>query len=132
MEYSFAIKRKIKVPIEVVFDALTNPIVLSEFTGEAIMNPEIGAKYSMFDGWVSGRILEFEKNRKLSYTWKTTEWDEKDAESVVFYLFKEKGATTLIELVHKGFPNQAESDSHQKGWEEHVFIPLEEYLGVAK
>ncbi|MFN0048981.1 MAG: SRPBCC domain-containing protein [Cytophagales bacterium] len=128
MPILFSIKRKIKVPIEVVFDALTNAIVLSEFTGKAVFEPKIGSFYQMFDGWVSGEILAFERNKTLSYTWKTTDWDENVAASIVSYAFKEKGGSTSIELTHSNFPNQKEADEHQKGWEEHVFLPLEKYL----
>jgi uncharacterized protein YndB with AHSA1/START domain len=128
MSISISLKRKIKVPIEVVFDAMTNAIVLSEFTGKAVIEPNIGSLYQMFDGWVSGEILAIEKNKTLSYTWKTTDWDENDEPSIVSYTFKEKGGSTSIELTHSNLPNQKEADEHLKGWEEHVFLPLEKYL----
>jgi len=130
MLFSFAIKRKIKAPIEIVFDALTNPIIASEYTGEAILEHFVGGEFAMFDGLVSGKILAFEKNRKLSYSWKTTEWALEDQHSIVYYIFKEKGANTIIELTHSQLPNQQEADSHKLGWEEQVFRPLERFLEV--
>ncbi len=130
MSLSFTLKRKIKVPIEIVFDALTNQIIIEEYSGAAFLEPKIGGEFKMFDGWVSGKVLAFEKNRVLSYSWKTTDWSIEAEHTIVVYKFKENGANTIIELTHTNFPNQKEADSHKLGWEEHVFLPLEKYLGT--
>jgi uncharacterized protein YndB with AHSA1/START domain len=111
-----------------VFNALTNNVRLSQWSGEGIVEPKIGGRFSMFDGWVNGKVLAYKPGKEIGYTWKTTEWPEKWEPSEVRYTFTKTKTGTKITLTHSKLPNAKEAKDHKSGWVEHVFGPLENYL----
>lgn len=123
-----SLKRKIKAPVDVVFDALSNEVVLSEYAGKCAFERKVGGIVMFFDEWVHGEVLKYLKNKELSYTWKPTDWPETANASVVTMTFLERGVATVIELTHENFPNDKEAENHKNGWEEYIFGPLEKYL----
>ncbi|MDX2188428.1 MAG: SRPBCC domain-containing protein [Bacteroidota bacterium] len=128
MENEFRITRIIKAPIQKVFEALSNPQIISEYAGETVLEPKLGGKFSMFDGWVNGKVLAYQPNSLLSYTWKPNDWDADADESIVSYKLIADKENTIIELTHTNLPDETEATNHEKGWEEYVFQPLEEFL----
>ena len=49
-----------------VYLALTNPITIQLWSGaEAQMSTEVGSEFSLFDGDICGKNLEFEENKKI-------------------------------------------------------------------
>lgn len=123
--YKFTLVRLFEFPLESVFASLTTPKALSKFTGKAAFEPKQGAAIQMFDGWVTGEILQVELNKTFIFTWKVAEWE---SASTVEYHFDGNNESCKVTLHHYGFPNKKESDSHKLGWEEYVFTPLAEYL----
>ena len=50
-----------------IYTALTNPFTIELWSGEeAIMSIEPGSEFSLFDGSIEGRNLEFETNKKIA------------------------------------------------------------------
>jgi uncharacterized protein YndB with AHSA1/START domain len=82
----------------------------------------------MFDGWVKGKVLAFQKAKKLSYTWHPDDWDAKTEASIVRYTFSATKAGTKIVLKHSGFPDEQSTKEHHGGWTEHVFKPLKGFF----
>lgn len=112
-----------------VFNALAMPEVIAEWSGdEAVLEPRVGGAFAMFGNWVKGNVLAFEPGKKLSYSWKPNTWNAKTEASVVTYLFENDLAGTKLTLMHEGFPNIKESDSHKTGWVDNVFEPLNDYF----
>ena len=53
-----------------VYLALTNPITIQLWSGaEAQMSTEVGSEFSLFDGDICGKNLEFEENKKIVQHW---------------------------------------------------------------
>ena len=51
--------------------ALTNVRQIAAWSGQrAKVQPIIGGKMELFDGWVKGNILAYEIGKRLSFTWK--------------------------------------------------------------
>jgi len=114
---------------EEVFHALATPEIIEEWTGdEAVLEPKINGMFSMFGGWVKGNVLAFDPGKKLSYSWKPTDWDTKAEDSVVTYLFDKDIAGTKLTLTHEGFPDITQSENHKTGWVDNVFEPLNDYF----
>ncbi len=112
-----------------VFEALTESRIIKRWSGQrGKVEPKIGGKAEMFDGWVKGRVLEWNPPKLLSYTWKPQDWPEKSTESIVRYTFKKSAKGTIVALEHSGFPTDREAQSHKDGWHEFVFDPLKEYF----
>ncbi len=113
-----------------VFDALTLEGIIGEWCdGGGRIEPVNEGSVTMFGGWVTGTVVLFDKKtRKLSYTWKPTEWDKKASHSLVTFHFKQHPAGTELLVEHTGFPNQIEADKHLSGWTDYVFEPLNDYF----
>ena len=51
---------------EEIYTALTNPLTIELWTGEAAeMSIEAGSEFSMWDGSVVGKNIEFEEGKKI-------------------------------------------------------------------
>ena len=65
-------KSYFKIPTEPsdVYAALTNPLTIQLWTGdEAVMSTEPGSEFSMWEGSITGKNLEFEPNKKIVQQW---------------------------------------------------------------
>jgi uncharacterized protein YndB with AHSA1/START domain len=126
---SIKIKHLIYSSPEEVFDALTDSAKIKKWSGgKARVELKKSGAFEMFDGWVKGEVLEFEKAKHLSYTWKGAEWGKKAAPSVVAFKFIAHKAGTEISLEHSGFPNEEEAKKHYDGWINYVFDPLNDFF----
>ena len=104
------------IPAEpmMVYAALTNPATLKLWTGDdAEMSEEPGSDFSLWEGSITGKNIEFEKNKKI-----VQEWDFGDQEeaSVVTILCHEHVQGTSLEIRHTNIPDEAYNDI-KDGWE---------------
>ena len=126
--YSLALEFFVYAPPDEVMELLLNPEFIKDWSGAtAMVDRKVNGKFMMFDGWVEGKILKITAD-ELAYTWKPSGWSEEMAASQVNYklVAVEHGTEVMIE--HTNFPNEEEMESHRKGWEEHFFGPIGEYL----
>lgn len=118
----------IPAPPRKVFAALTEAKTIrlwSEQGGK--IQPKVGGKFEMFDGWVKGTVLEYKPGKALAYTWHPGDWDG-TVKSTVRYTFTATKSGTKVTLTHSGFPNEHERKNHYYGWYEFVFEPLKSYF----
>ena len=109
---------------EDIYLALTTPITLHLWTGEpAEMSTEPGSEFSLWDGSIVGRNLEFERNRKLVQEWY---FGEQDQPSIVTLLLHESKKGTSVELTHTNIPDD-EYDDFVDGWDHSYFSSLKEF-----
>jgi uncharacterized protein YndB with AHSA1/START domain len=126
---SFTLSITFPFPSETVFTALTNIRQIAAWSGQrAKVQPIIGGKMELFDGWVKGIVLAYETGTRLSFTWKPAEWAIDQQASIVTCRFTSTKTGTRLTLKHSGFPSDSEMQSHKDGWTEFVFDPLKMYL----
>lgn len=112
-------------PPEEVFLALTNPLSIKLWTGEeAVMSTEPGSEFSLFDGSIEGRNLEFEENRKIVQEWY---FGEETEPSIVTLKLHDHAKGTSVELRHSNIPDEAYEDMVE-GWNEVYFEALHEFF----
>lgn len=111
-----------------VMELLTNPTLIRKWSGgEAVVELQPGGKFEMFDGWVTGSIVEAAP-LELAYTWKITEWGDAPESEVRFKLRADSQGGTIVHLTHKGFPDEEEMRKHKAGWNEYFFDPMEDFM----
>ncbi|HKJ41508.1 MAG TPA: SRPBCC domain-containing protein [Sunxiuqinia sp.] len=104
-----------------VYNALTNKLMLEIWTGEdAVMEEEAGTEFSLWDGSICGKNLEFVKDHKLVQEWYFGERNEPSI--VTIKLFNDKGGTSM-EVRHTNIPDEA-YDNIVDGWQEDYFDAL--------
>jgi len=110
---------------EEVYMALTNPFTIDLWSGDpAEMSTEPGTEFSMFDGSIQGRNLEFEENKKIVQEWYFDD-DEEDVPPciVTIKLHDYKDGATSMEVKQTNIPDEAYDDMIE-GWNDVYFQGL--------
>jgi activator of HSP90 ATPase len=124
------ITQKIVLPAqpEEVYDALLDPKKHSEFTGsKATGKAKVGAKFTAWDGYISGRNIELEKGKRIVQEWVTTDWPDGYPPSKLEFTFKEVDGKTELTMVHSDIPTEQEEELKQ-GWIDYYWKPLKNYF----
>ncbi|WP_295648741.1 SRPBCC family protein [uncultured Mucilaginibacter sp.] len=101
-----------------VYNAITNPISIQLWTGEeAEMSTEPGSEFSMWDGSILGKNLEFEADKKVVQQWYFG--DQEEASIVTIILHADKHGTSA-ELRHTNIPDSDFQDIAE-GWDSAYF-----------
>ena len=112
---------------EDVYNALTNPLTIQLWTGETTeMSTEPGSEFSMWDGSISGKNLEFIPNQKIEQEWYFGEQEEKSIVTIKLHPHK-KG--TSVELRHTNIPDE-EYENFAMGWDDSYFGPLSDFFNL--
>ena len=117
-----------KAAPEEVYDALLDPKKHAAFTGSpATTSAKVGATFTAWEGYITGKNLELVKGKKIVQEWKTTEWpDGYPVSRLEFTLAAKKGGTEL-KIVHSKVPAEQVA-SYTSGWNSAYWGPLKEYL----
>ncbi len=124
--------------IELTEDFQVNPEVLyndwlssekhSKFTGgEASIQAKEKSKFTAWDEYISGEIIKLEYGKMILQSWRTTEFDENDLDSMLEIIVEpnDSGGTTF-KLNHYHIPKD-QSKKYADGWIEHYFEPMKAY-----
>jgi len=108
-----------------VYAAITNPVTMELWTGEpAQMSTEPGTEFSMWDGSIVGKNLEFEPDKKVVQQWY---FDGEPAESIVTIKLHADKQGTSAELRHTNIPD-ADYDDFVTGWNDYYFGALQDFF----
>jgi len=119
------LKHHIPATTEEVYLALTNPFTIELWTGfPAEMSTEPGSEFSLFEGDIVGKNLEFKENKLIKQQW-YFEGEEND--SIVTLMLKSEKNNTLIELLHENVPEEVFEEMLQ-GWKTIYFKALKRFF----
>ena len=109
---------------ELLYKALTNESTIQLWTGEvAEMSTEPGSEFSLWQGAIEGKNLEFEENKKIVQQWYFGEQEEPSI--VTMKLHPDKSGTS-VELTHTNIPDEAYKEITE-GWTHNYFASLLEF-----
>jgi activator of HSP90 ATPase len=124
------IEQRIAIPAtpDEIFKAFMDPKTHSAFTGsKATGTPEVGGKFSAWDGYISGKNLELEKGKKIVQEWKTTDWPDNYPPSKLEFTFNRTEKGTQISMVHSNVPAE-QAEEIAEGWNEFYWRPMKDYF----
>lgn len=108
-------------PPEEVYLALTNPKSIMLWTGDwAEMSEEPGSEFSLWDGSIVGKNLEFEPNKKIVQQWY---FGEETEDSIVTIKLHAQGEQTSVEVEHTNIPD-ADFKPISEGWNDSYIAGL--------
>ena len=111
----------IPAPPEEVYLALTLSATIQLWSGDhAEMSDEPGAEFSLWDGSIVGKNLEFIPGKKIVQEWYFGEQNEPSIVTIILHAAK---AGTSAELRHINIPD-ADFDNITEGWNENYFGSL--------
>lgn len=107
-----------------VYLALTTPATIHLWSGEkAEMSTEPGSEFSLWDGSIIGKNLEFVQDSKIVQQWYFG--DQLEESIVTIKLHPHKHGTSL-EINHTNIPDE-DYDDIVEGWKNNYIAGLEEF-----
>jgi activator of HSP90 ATPase len=128
---SDSIKVSAVIPAEpkVVYAAWMSSKGHEAMTGSgAKVTAKVGGTFTAWDGYISGKTLELEKDVRILQSWRTTEFAPADPDSRLEVLFEKAKSGTKVTLVHTNIP-AGQGEEYRKGWLDFYFKPMKEYFG---
>jgi len=99
-----------------VYSALTNPYTIELWSGyKAEMSTEPGSGFSLWEGDIEGKNLEFTQDRKVVQEWYFGDQPEKSIVTISIFPDKENSSVTVE---HINIPDD-EYDNIAEGWREY-------------
>ena len=86
-----------------------------------------GAKFSAFNGALSGRTLYTVPGRLIVQAWRSTAFRKGDVDSTLVLRFTPKGRQGRIDLVHVNVPDH-DYRGVNNGWKQYYWKPWRKYL----
>jgi activator of HSP90 ATPase len=109
---------------EIVYQALTNAATIKLWTGEeSEMSTEPNSEFSLWEGSIVGKNLEFEQGKKIVQQWYFDGQDEPSIVTIKLHVHKDG---TSAELRHTNIPDEA-FDDITDGWTNTYFRSLSEF-----
>ncbi len=95
----------------------------SKTTGKAV----VGGKFTAWDGYIFGKYLELQKDKRIVQEWMTTDWPEGYPSSKLVLTLREVPEGTEIVMVHSSVPVE-QAEEIAEGWVEFYWNPLKAYF----
>jgi activator of HSP90 ATPase len=100
-----------------IYSALTNPYTIEIWSGyPAVMSEEPGSEFSFWEGDISGRNIEFIKNKKVVQEWYFGDQEEK---SIATVMIRQERDNSLVTVEHTNIPDDDFNDIAE-GWREYI------------
>lgn len=111
-----------------LYKAILDPKIHSEFTGaKAGGSMKVGGKFTAYDGYISGRNIELETDRKIVQEWTSTDFPKGHKTEVTFEFLPTKTGTKLV-FTQTNVPDE-NYEEIAKGWKDFYWTPLKTMLG---
>jgi activator of HSP90 ATPase len=85
-----------------------------------------GGAFSLFGGYVTGRMLDLVANERIVQAWRAGSWDAGLHSIARYVLLQHRDGTRLV-FDHTGFPNAA-ARHLAEGWHGNYWVPLAKVL----
>jgi activator of HSP90 ATPase len=116
---------KINAETSDVYSALTNPYTIALWTGyPAQMSTEPGSEFSLWEGDITGRNIEFIQDKKVVQEWFFGEQTER---SIVTISIQKDREDSLVTVEHTNIPDDDFSDISE-GWREYYFGAINNFF----
>ena len=126
------IRQKILIPSAApddIFRAYLSSKEHTAITGsKASISSKKGAKFTAWDGYISGKNVGLTKGKKIVQEWQTTEWPDGYGPSTLEITLEKKGQGTQLTMVQTNVP-KSQAASYTKGWIDSYWDPMKEYFG---
>ena len=120
-------KKKFKINAEPsdIYSAITNAYTIELWSGyPAQMTTEPGSEFSLWDGDITGKNLEFVQGKKVVQEWYFGEQHEK---SIVTITISPDRENSIVTVEHSNIPDE-DFNGIAEGWREHYFDAISTFF----
>ena len=108
-----------------VYSALTNPYTIELWSGyPAVMSTQAGSEFSLWEGDISGKNIEFIQDKRIVQEWYFG--DQKEESIVTISIFPDKEKSNL-NIEHTNIPDE-EFDNIAEGWREYYIGAIKDFF----
>jgi len=112
---------------EAVYNAWLNSEEHGLMTGgSAHVSAVIGDTFEAWDGYIQGKNLELESPKRILQSWRTSEFEDSEEDSLLEVLFTPEGKETRVTIWHSNLPKHGMQ--YRQGWVDSYFTPMKEYF----
>jgi activator of HSP90 ATPase len=123
----FTLKTTIKASAQEIYTAWLSSEGHTNMTGgEAETSDIVGANFTAWDGYITGQNIALDKNVKIKQSWRTSQFEPSEEDSIIDVILKEADDGTELTLIHTKVPESGEH--YIEGWENHYFTPMKAYF----
>jgi uncharacterized protein YndB with AHSA1/START domain len=131
MPYSYKLTATIPASPEAVYDAWLDSASHTGMTGAtATASDRIGAEFTAWDGYITGRNIELVRGKRIVQSWRTSLFDAGDADSTITVTLTPAPGGAALTLEHANVPDGEEHKGYEEGgWADNYFKPMKAYFG---
>lgn len=130
MRDSITIRFSIHAPAKAIYDAWLSAAEHTAMTGaKATASRLVGGAFSAWDGYIKGKNLLLLEGKKIVQSWRSSEFPDEAADSVLSVQFIERNGITEVDLEHKDIP-PGQGVQYQSGWIEFYANPMQKYFAA--
>lgn len=122
---TFSKEFKIDAEAEDVYSALTNPVTIELWSGHpAEMGSEPGSDFSLWEGDITGRILELKPYKKIVQEWF---FGDQTEESVATITIERQQSRSRVTVEHTNIPDK-DFANISEGWREYIMGAIQNFF----
>jgi activator of HSP90 ATPase len=111
-----------------LYDAWLSSREHSGFTGgKAVIQKKAGSRFSAWDQYIEGKILELEEGKRILQSWRTNDFPEDAEDSLLEISLEDTAKGCKLTLKHWNIP-QGQGEEYKQGWKDYYFAPMKEYF----
>ncbi|MEJ1221931.1 SRPBCC domain-containing protein [Sediminicola sp. 1XM1-17] len=123
----FTLKTTLNTTPQAIYDTWLSSTGHTAMTGgKATASNKVGESFTAWDGYITGKNLILEENKRIVQSWRTSQFEPHEEDSQIEVLLAGDNGTTELTLVHSKVPESGEH--YIKGWDEHYFQPMKTYF----
>jgi len=113
---------------EELYMSLIDPNRVKAYAGgDAEMKSEVGGKFKLFGGYVTGENVSLERPNKIVQKWRMSNWPEGHYSNVIFDI-EQKESKVHLKLTQTDVP-ESEKQTTQAGWSSNYFNRIKGIFG---
>jgi activator of HSP90 ATPase len=94
---------------------------------DAEISPQEGADFTAWDGYISGKNLKLEPDRRIVQSWRTSQFTDTDPDSQIEVMLEQTPEGTRVTLHHTNVPG-GHTSYRDGGWQDHYFEPMKAFF----
>ena len=91
------------------------------------LSRKLGDKVSAWDGYITGKNLELEAGRRIVQSWRSAQFADADADSMITVTLEPVAKGTRINITHSNVPD-GHTSYRDGGWQDYYFEPMKAYF----
>jgi activator of HSP90 ATPase len=129
MSFDFTVSDVIPATSEAIYQAWLSSAGDAGMTGakRAEIVPHVGGKFTVWDGYITGRTLGLEPGRRIVQSWRTTRFTAADPDSRIEVTLEPVPGGTRVTVAHGNVPD-GHTSYRDGGWHDNYFEPMKRWF----